>query len=104
MFERLEAGSIDAGLTPSDQFDAWKLGHPATLLRRTAYVHPMRINLGFVACAEATVLIAAVNAVVTQATSDGSLRRWAHESGGDWVAPGSPNVRKAISIAELAGQ
>ena len=104
IFEKLEAGRIDAGLVASDQFDAWKLGHPATLLHRAAYLHPMRINMGFVARADATALITAVNAVVTQAKNDGSLQRWAQESGATWVAPVQPNVRAAIGIADLAGQ
>ena len=46
LFEKLEAGSVDAVLVPSDQFDAWRLTHPATALRRTDYFHPVRINLG----------------------------------------------------------
>ena len=104
LFEKLEAGSVDAILVPSDQFDAWRLTHPATALRRTDYFHPVRINLGFIARADAPALIAAVNAVVSQAKSDGALLRWAQSVGATWVAPSQPNVRGAISLAELAGQ
>ena len=102
IFAKLEAGEVDAIFAPSDQFDAWKISHPATQLRRTAYLHPMRINMGFVARADAVALIAAVNAVVSKAIADGSLQRWAQDSGATWIAPVAPNVRNAPGMAELA--
>ena len=68
------------------------------------YVHPLRINMGFVARADATTLITCVEAVVAQAMGDGSLQRPAQESGAACVAPTQTNFRAAIGIADLAGQ
>ena len=102
LFSKLEVSSIDAILVPSDQFDAWRLTHTATTLRRTEYVHPLRINLGLIARADAATLLAAVNAVVSLAKSDGSLQRWAQTVGATWIAPAEPNLRGAISLTELA--
>jgi len=49
LLEALEAGRVDAALVTFDRFDAWRLAHPQSTLRRAAYVHPLRINIGFVA-------------------------------------------------------
>ena len=104
LFSKLEAGSIDAILVPSDQFDAWRLMHPATTLRRTEYVHPLRINLGLIARADAATLLAAVNAVVSLAKSDGSMSGWAQVVGATLIVHAEPNVHGAIGLAELAGR
>ncbi len=98
---RLEAGEIDAAMVSSDQLDAWKLMHPATKLTRAAYQHPLRINLGMVARADAVTLIESVNAAIAKANANGNLQRWATESGVTWLATATPNVRSAIGMAEL---
>jgi ABC-type amino acid transport substrate-binding protein len=98
---KLEAGDFDAAMVSSDQLDAWKLKHPASLLVRSPYQHPLRINLGMVARADAAELVSAVNTTIAQAKTDGSLQRWAKESGVTWIAPTEPNVRAAVGMADL---
>lgn len=97
----LEAGRIDATLVSLDRFDAWRLARPASVLRRAAYVHPLRINIGFVARADASDLLAAANQVITRALADGDLRRWAETEGSSWIAPAQPQLSGPVGIAEL---
>lgn len=99
--EELEAGRIDAALVAIDRIDAWRLAHPATPITRTPYVHPLRINLGFVARAEASDLLAAADRVIDRAIADGDLQRWHASAGSTWIAPVDPQVSAAIGIADL---
>lgn len=99
--EQLEDGRIDATLVSLDQFDAWRLAHPSSALRPAAYVHPLRINIGFVARAEATQVLAAAHQVITGALANGDLERWATASGSTWLAPTQPQLSGPIGLAEL---
>jgi ABC-type amino acid transport substrate-binding protein len=98
---QLEAGRFDATLVPLDRLDAWRLAHPATLLRRAAYVHPMRLNIGFVARADSAALLAAADRVIGKALADGELQRWSLDSGSSWIAPVDPQVRPAFNLLDL---
>ena len=97
----LEAGRIDAALVSLDQLDAWRLAHPATSIVRTGYLHPLRINIGFVARAERTDLLAAIDRVVERALASGDLARWHAANGSSWLAPTDPQVSAMVGIVDL---
>lgn len=97
----LEAGRIDATLTSLDRFDAWRLAHPAGLLRRAAYLHPLRINIGFVGLTEKAALLAAVDRVIVASLASGALERWSLEAGASWVAPAEPQIGRPIGLPDL---
>ncbi len=99
--EELDGGRIDATLAPLDRYDAWRLAHAGTLLRRAAYVHPLRINIGFVGRAESTAALAAANRVIERALAGGDLQRWSEAAGTSWVAPAETNVGRAIGLPDL---
>lgn len=99
--EQLDAGKFDMTLVGIDRFDAWQIAHPGSLLRRTSYLHPLRINIGFVARSDAPVAIAAANLVIGRALADGDLSRWAAAAGSSWITPGSPEISEPIGMAEL---
>jgi ABC-type amino acid transport substrate-binding protein len=99
--EQLEAGQFDATLTSLDRYDAWRVKHPASALRRGAYVHPLRINVGFVAGANAPEVLAAANRVISRALADGDLSRWATASGVTWLAPAEPQVSAPIGLMDI---
>lgn len=101
VLDLLEAGSLDATLVVIDRFDAWRLAHPTNSLRREAYLHPLRINIGFVALADATEVLAAADRVIARALASGELKRWSEEAGATWIAPGVPNVGAPVGLAEL---
>ncbi|HSN34058.1 MAG TPA: transporter substrate-binding domain-containing protein [Ideonella sp.] len=101
VLELLEAGRFDAALVPLDRLDAWRLAHPGTPLRRTPYLHPYRINLGFVGLAGATAELRAADRVIARALDSGELRRWCEETGTTWVAPVEPQVTPAFSFPDL---
>lgn len=101
VLEQLEAQRFDATLVPLDRFDAWRLAHPQTALRRAAYTHPLRINIGFVARSDAPEALAAADRVIERALGNGDLQRWSVESGCTWIAPAEPRVSAAIGLAEL---
>jgi ABC-type amino acid transport substrate-binding protein len=99
--EQLEAGRIDATLVALDRLDAWRLAHPGSALRRAAYTHPLRINMGFVARSDAPLVIAAADRVIERALASGDLKRWSEENGSTWVEPAEPRVSVAIGLADL---
>ena len=101
VLEQLEAKRFDAALVPLDRLDAWRLEHPDSALRRTAYLHPFRINIGFVARSDATEILAATSRVIERSLANGDLQRWATETGTTWVTPVSPQVGAPFTLAEL---
>ena len=101
VLEQLEARRFDATLVPLDRLDAWRLAHPGTPLRRAAYTHPLRINIGFVARSDAPDVIGAADKVIGDALANGDLQRWSEQGGTTWVAPAEPRVTPAIGLAEV---
>jgi ABC-type amino acid transport substrate-binding protein len=102
--EALEAGRIDATLAPLDRYDAWRLAHPASTLRRAAYVHPLRINIGLVAREDAPEVRAAADRVIERALANGDLQRWSTAAGTTWIVPGEPQVGRAIGLPDLMAE
>ena len=102
--EQLETGRIDATLASLDRYDAWRLAHPGSSVRRAAYLHPLRINIGFVARAEAAPVLDAANRVIDRALADGALARWSAAAGTTWIAPVEPQVGHAIGLPDLLDQ
>ena len=102
--EALDAGRIDATLASLDRYDAWRLAHPVSGVRRAAYVHPLRINIGLVARDDAPEVMAAANRVIERALESGELQRWSAETGTTWIAPVDPQVGRAIGLAELMAE
>lgn len=101
VLEQLDAGNFDATLISLDRYDAWQLAHPASTLRRAAYVHPLRINIGFVTRSDASAVLAAANRVISRALADGELQRWSAASGTTWIAPVEPQVGARIGLMDL---
>ena len=99
--EQLAAGKFDMTLVGIDRFDAWQLAHQGSSLRRAAYLHPLRINIGFVARSDAREVMAAANLIIARALADGDLQRWATAAGSSWIAPVLPEVSEPIGLAEL---
>jgi ABC-type amino acid transport substrate-binding protein len=99
--EELDAGRIDATLASLDRFDAWRLAHAGSPVRRAAYLHPLRINIGFVARAESAGVLAAANRVIGRALADGELQRWSAAAGTSWFEPAEPQVGRAIGLPDL---
>lgn len=97
----LEAGRFDATLIALDRLDAWRLAHPESMLRRTGYVHPFRINIGMVARADAPEALAAANRVIERARANGHLEGWTAEAGATWVTPAEPAVAVNVGLTDL---
>ena len=97
----LEAGRADATLTTLDRLDAWRLAHPATTLRRTGYLHPLRINIGFVMRSDAQALTDATNRVIARATDNSDLPRWTAAAGSTWIAPAEPQIGATLGLMDL---
>jgi ABC-type amino acid transport substrate-binding protein len=97
----LEAGRFDATLTPLNRYDAYRLSHPSTPLVRTAYVHPLRFNLGFVGLETEPEPLAAADRVIAQALASGDLERWAVAAGATWVRPAHPDINPPFGFGSL---
>jgi ABC-type amino acid transport substrate-binding protein len=101
VLDLLESGSLDASLVPIDRFDAWRAKNPQHQLRRESYVHPLRINIGFVARADAADVLAAADKVINAARASGELQGWTKEVGATWSEPSTPNVGLPLGFADL---
>ncbi len=102
VFQRMQAGQIDAGLVAAGLYDAWKLEHPDSTFVLTEYRRPLGINLGFVAAPQGADALRAANRVIERALQQGDLAKWAAEEGVSWMKPTAPDVSRAPSLIELA--
>jgi len=97
----LEAGRFDATLTPLSKYDAYRLAHPGTRLARAAYVHPLRINLGFVGLETESEVLSAGSRAIERAIASGDLARWAQAAGVTWIAPEAPDIQPPFGFGSL---
>lgn len=102
LLAELEAGRFDATLTPLARFDAYRLAHPGTRLARAKYLHPLRINLGFVGLERNPDILAIANHEIERALGGGELEKWAQAAGVSWVAPQPPDIQPAFRIGSFA--
>ena len=102
--EALEAGRIEATLVTLGSYDAYRLRNPQTRLARANYVHPFRVNLGFVGLERETELLAAANQVIERALAGGQLERWAQAAGATWIAPRPPEVISGFGVQDLRAE
>jgi ABC-type amino acid transport substrate-binding protein len=100
----LESGRFDATLAPLNKYDAYRLAHPGTRLARAAYVHPLRINLGFVGLESEPAVLAAGSRAIERALAAGELARWAEAAGVTWFRPEAPDVQPPFSIGSLRAE
>lgn len=101
VLEALESGRFDATLTPMNKYDAYRLAHPETRIARAAYVHPLRINLGFVGLESEPAAIAAANRAIERALAGGDLSRWAAAAGATWIRPEAPDIQPSFTMGSL---
>ena len=82
VLDMLESGNLDATLVPIDRFDAWRAKNPNHQLRRESYVHPLCINIGFVARFDTPEVLAVTDKVINAARASGELQHWTLDAGG----------------------
>ena len=97
----LEAGRFDATLTALTRYDAYRLAHRDTRITRAKFVHPLRINFGFVGLEAEPAAVAAGSRVIERALTSGELARWAELAGVTWIAPELPDVQPAFGMGSL---
>jgi ABC-type amino acid transport substrate-binding protein len=97
----LEAGRFDAVLTSLTRFDAYRLAHRDARLARAKYLHPLKINMGFVGLESEPAALAAGSRVIGRALASGELARWAEQEGVTWVAPEPPDVQSPFGLGSL---
>jgi ABC-type amino acid transport substrate-binding protein len=100
VLQALEAGRFDATLTPLGAYDAYRLAHPGTRIFRAQFVHPLRINLGFVGL-EGEPALAAGSRLIERALASGELARWAEAEGASWIAPQPPDIQPPFGLGSL---
>jgi hypothetical protein len=68
-----------------------------------SYLHPLRINIGFVTLAriESALVLAAADRVIAATAANGDLQRWSEAAGTTWLAPAEPLIGRAIGLPDL---
>ena len=83
------------------RFDAYRLAHRDTRLALAKYLHPLRINMGFVGLESESAALAAGSRVIDRALASGELARWAEQEGVTWIAPELPDVQPPFGLGSL---
>lgn len=104
LLAELEQGRFDATLTPLGRYDAYRLRHPETKLVRAKYLHPLRINLGFVGLESKPDIVDIASREIGRAAASGDLAKWAADSGVSWIAPQPPDVQGAFTMGSLRAE
>ena len=104
LLEALEAGRFEATLATLGSYDAYRLRNPETRLARASYVHPVRVNLGFVGLETNEETISGANSAIQRALADGQLGRWAQAAGATWIAPRPPDVVSGFGVQDLRAE
>jgi ABC-type amino acid transport substrate-binding protein len=104
LLAELEQGRFDATLTPLGRYDAYRLRHPETKLVRAKYLHPLRINLGFVGLESNPDIVGIASREIERAVANGDLAKWAADSGVTWIAPQPPDVQGAFTMGSLRAE
>lgn len=102
-FEMINSGVVETMLVSQSRLDNFARENPGNRMRSTGYLHPLRLNLGFVALATQKPLLTEVSAEIASAISDGRLAKWATNSGVTWLAPKQPYVSQGPMLAQLRG-
>jgi ABC-type amino acid transport substrate-binding protein len=100
-FQVINAGEVDTLLVSQSRLDNFKRSHPDTSMRSTGYLHPLRLNLGFVGLATNKPLLTAVSTEIQAAAADGRMAAWAKDTGVTWLAPHEPLVSQGPMLAQL---
>jgi cytochrome c553 len=100
VLDALAAGRFDATLVTLGAYDAYRLAHPNARIFRAKFLHPLRINLGFVGL-EDEPAVAAASRVIEGSLASGELTRWAGEAGASWVAPQPPDINPPFGLSSL---
>jgi hypothetical protein len=98
--DALAAGRVDATLVALGTYDAWRQAHREAPLHRAKFLHPLRLNMGFVGLQDEPALAAATR-VIGRARDSGELERWAEAAGVTWVAPQPPDLNPPFSLFSL---
>ena len=104
LLEALEAGRFEAALATLGSYDAYRLRNPETRLTRASYVHPLRVNLGFVALETNIEILTGANRIIERSLADGELGRWAQAAGATWIAPRPPDVVSGFGVQDLRAE
>ena len=97
LLRRLGAGEFDATLMELHRFDAYRVTHPETRLRVTAYRHAIGFNMGFVALEDSRALLAQVNRVLDELDALDQFAVLAQRVGLTYVASREPAILARIT-------
>ena len=101
VLSRLEHGDFAATLVDMRRFDAYRAANPSTRLQPSGYYYRIGFNMGFVALATQSDLLARVDAAIGAMLADTEMADLAAASGITWVAPRQPHVLEHVLLTDL---
>ena len=99
--EMIDNGTVDTMLVSLSKLDLWRIDKPNSMVKSTGYVHPMRMNLGFVGLTTNKSLLRVVSDVISKAILDGSMAKWASDTNVSWLPPVQPHVSQGPTMMQL---
>ncbi|MBR0896649.1 transporter substrate-binding domain-containing protein [Bradyrhizobium tropiciagri] len=88
----LERGEYDATLLDLRRFDAYRAEHPDTKITASGYYYPIGANRGYVALETDKALLEAVNKVLSDLQTKGTIAELGKTAGLTWLAPREPII------------
>jgi ABC-type amino acid transport substrate-binding protein len=88
----LERGDFDATLLDLRRFDAYRASHPDTRLAASGYYYPIGANRGYVGLASDPDLLVAVNKVLTDLQTAGTIAELGRAAGLTYLPPREPAI------------
>ncbi|CAM5791228.1 substrate-binding periplasmic protein [Rhizobacter fulvus] len=95
------AGRADFALVDIAVWDRYRAAHPQTALSRTAFEHPLKINIGVLARSTDEPLLRDVETAVVAARAAEEIAAMASAAGATWIAPVAPVVRPTLSLRDF---
>ena len=88
----LEHGAFDATLLDLRRYDAYRAAHPDTRITASDYYYPIGANRGYVALDSDRALLDAVNKVLSDLQSAGTIAQFGQAAGLTYLAPREPVI------------
>jgi ABC-type amino acid transport substrate-binding protein len=104
LLEHLDRGDVDVTLVELRRYDVYRARHPDTKIAPSGFYGRIGFNMGFVAPARDSALIAQVDGAIDDLLSKNQLPAMAKAVGMTFVAPRAPAIASPVSLGDLTAE
>jgi ABC-type amino acid transport substrate-binding protein len=97
----LDDRQADFALVDMAVWDRYRAAHPQLTLRRTAFDHPVKINIGLLARSSDEPLLREIESALATLPAAGLTASAAATAVATWIAPVAPTVRPMLTLRDF---